>query len=126
MLNSTPLTTNIVTTDIERAKTFYRDILGLDLKNDYGPAVFFHAGGSPLFIYQRDAPTKADHTVANWDVEDVHATAKWLTSQGIEMERYPGMDQDELGVASLGDGAPEAAWFKDPDGNILGIVQPPS
>lgn len=126
MLNGTPLTTNIVTTDIARAKAFYTDILGLELKADYGPAAFFNAGGAPLFIYQRDAPTKADHTVANWDVPDVRATAKALAAKGVVFERYDGMTQDEDGIASLGEGAPQAAWFKDPDGNILGIVQPPS
>lgn len=124
MLN-TPITTNICTTDIARAKAFYAETLELDLKADYGSAAFFHAGGAPLFIYQRDAAPKADHTVANWDVDDIEATVAWLKSKGISMEKYEGMGQDENGIATR-DGGPRAAWFKDPDGNILGVVQPPA
>lgn len=126
MLAATPITTNICTTDIERAKAFYQDTLGLELKADYGPAAFFHAGGAPLFIYQREAPPKADHTVANWDVEDIRATVTWLRERGVQTIRYDGMDQDELGISKRGDNGPQAAWFHDPDGNILGIVQPPT
>ncbi|MGB0652077.1 MAG: VOC family protein [Thermoplasmatota archaeon] len=126
MLANTPITTNICTTDIQRAVAFYRDTLGLEQKADYGSAAFFHAGGAPLFIYQREGAPKADHTVANWDVDDIEATVDWLVGQGVKMERFDGFDQDARGISQYQEGGPKAAWFKDPDGNILGVVQPPS
>jgi len=123
MFNS-PITTNIATTDLTKAKKFYTETLGLKVTQDWGQALRLDAGGAPLFIYQREKPPQADHTVASWDVPDVRQYVKSLSNKGIKFEMYEGMDQDAAGIASWGDDGPKTAWFKDPDGNILGLMQP--
>ncbi len=107
--------------DLERALKFYEGKLGLKvLSRDPSPGAVLEAGGgSRLYLYQRGA-TKADHTVASFKVDDVEATVKVLKEKGIVFEEYdmPGLKTDE-GVATMGD--LKAAWFKDTEGNILGL-----
>lgn len=126
MFADKPLLTNICTTDIQKAKAFYGGTLGMKLVGDFGEAATFESAGAMLFIYQRDAPPKADHTVANWEVTDIHEAVAALREKGVQMERYEGMDQDETGISARSDNGPWAAWFKDPDGNTLAVIQPPA
>ncbi len=122
---TTPITTNIVTTDSNKAKAFYPEALGLELVTDYGEAAQFNAGGAPLFVYQRPTPPTSDATIASWTVPNIHEVVQELSGKGIEFERYEGFDQDEHGIAARSENGPWAAWFKDPDGNILGLTQMP-
>ena len=109
--------------DISRARKFYEDKLGLKvLAEDQSPGLVLGAGkGTLLYIYQR-GQTKADHTVVEFEVDDIEAEVKELRSRGVQFEEY---DMPEMGIktvdgiASMGD--MKGAWFKDTEGNILAL-----
>lgn len=113
----------VATSDPERAKRFYRDTLGLHLVSEEIPfALVFDAHGTMLRVTIVDTVVSAGYTVFGWMVPDIVAAAKALSKAGIRFERYPSMQQDELGIWSSPGGA-RVAWFKDPDGNTLSISQ---
>ena len=113
----------IPTVDAERAKKFYRDTLGLPLVSDELPfALVFEANGTMLRVTVVQQLTPAAYTILGWKVPDIAVAAMALTQAGVHFERYPWMEQDELGIwTSPGDA--KVAWFKDPDGNTLSISQ---
>lgn len=123
MLANSPVVTTIPVTDVDRAKKFYSEVLGLQEQATPEPGgVLFVAGaGTKLFLYQR-GPSTADHTLASFNVTNIETTMADLRSKGVTFEEY---DMGEIktvnGVASMG--TTKAAWFKDPDGNILGLDQ---
>jgi catechol 2,3-dioxygenase-like lactoylglutathione lyase family enzyme len=113
----------VATSDPDRAKRFYRDTLGLHLVSEEIPfALVFDAHGTMLRVTIVDTVVSAGYAVLGWMVPDIVAAAKALSKAGIRFERYPGMQQDELGIWSSPGGA-RVAWFKDPDGNTLSISQ---
>lgn len=123
MLQDHPFSATLVTTDLERAKRFYTQTLGLKLKSeDQGPLFFEGPGGSSLMIYPRDDGPKSDHTQVHWWVSGLDKLVEGLSAKGVEFEKYPDMGQDERGVSRM-EGRPRAAWLKDPDGNILGLME---
>ncbi|MGA2076167.1 MAG: VOC family protein [Terriglobia bacterium] len=122
MLGSEKLMAFVATRDFGRAKEFYRDTLGLRLVNEDQFALVFDAGGTMLRITRVPELVPAKHTVLGWHVRDIVQTAKQLQEAQVALERYPGMQQDELGIWNSPSGA-RVAWFKDPDGNTLGITQ---
>ncbi len=110
-------------TDPERAKAFYRDMLGLPLIEEQLPfALVFDANGIMLRATPMKQVVPASFTILGWETTDIFATAQALAAAGVKFERYPNMGQDELGIWSA-PGAAKVAWFKDPDGNILSISQ---
>lgn len=111
--------------DVERAKVFYRDVLGLRLINEEPPfALVFDANGIMLRLGMALELPPAHGTVLGWQVPDIAATVKDLMDAGVGFERYPQMKQDELGIWTSPTGA-KVAWFKDPDGNILSVSEHP-
>jgi catechol 2,3-dioxygenase-like lactoylglutathione lyase family enzyme len=113
----------VATSDPDRAKKFYRDTLGLPLVSEELPfALVFDANGTTLRVTVVKQVTLAGYTVLGWKVPDIVAAAKALLSAGVRFERYPGMEQDGLGIWSSPAGT-KVAWFKDPDGNTLSISQ---
>ena len=108
--------------DLERAKKFYEEKLGLKvIKTDPSPGALLQAGeGTSIYIYQREA-TKADHTAASFTVKDVEATVKGLKAKGVVFEDVdvPGLKTVD-GVFTMGD--IKGAWFKDTEGNILAVT----
>jgi catechol 2,3-dioxygenase-like lactoylglutathione lyase family enzyme len=126
MLRDAPVVAILPAADIERAKRFYLETLDLRRADVPAPGndVIFECGeGTLLYIYEREAGTKADHTVAGWLVEDVEEVVEELGERGVVFERYdmPGLKTDERGIAEI-DGD-KTAWFKDPEGNILAITE---
>ena len=109
--------------DIDRARSFYEETLGL--KAASGPdALMFECGqGTMLAVYEHGAPTKADHTQVAWEVENIEEAVQGLGARGVVFEQYdlPGLKTDERGIASVG--TARGAWFKDTEGNILSVVQ---
>ncbi len=106
--------------NLERAKKFYQEKLGLKVvKEDPSPGALLESGGSYLYLYQR-AATKADHTVASFSVEDVESTMRELRNKGVKFEEYdlPNL-KTVRGLFSMD--SYKAAWFKDPEGNIIVI-----
>jgi catechol 2,3-dioxygenase-like lactoylglutathione lyase family enzyme len=113
----------VATADPDRAKKFYRDTLGLRLVSEQMPfALVFDAHGTMLRVTVVKSVAPAGYTVLGWQVPDIVAAVKALSEAGVRFERYPGMQQDELGIWSAPGGA-RVAWFKDADGNTLGISQ---
>jgi len=110
------------TADPAKAKAFYRDTLGLRLMSEDGFALAFDVQGVMLRVTTVKTVAVAPYTVLGWQVEDIAATAKALQEAGVELQRYPGLPQDELGVWQAPGGA-KVAWFHDPDGNTLSITQ---
>jgi catechol 2,3-dioxygenase-like lactoylglutathione lyase family enzyme len=112
----------VATRDPNRAKAFYRDILGLKLASEDRFALVFDAGGTKLRVTTVQELLPAQHTVLGWQVANLLAVAKSLHTKGVHFERYPGMQQNEMGIWNSPSGA-RVAWFKDPDGNTLSITQ---
>jgi catechol 2,3-dioxygenase-like lactoylglutathione lyase family enzyme len=111
--------------DVERAKEFYRDTLGLRLVSEEPPfAVVFDANGIMLRLGMAKQLPAAHGTVLGWSVPDVAAAVKDLNQAGVAFERFEGMKQDEFGIWASPSGA-RVAWFKDPDGNILSVTEFP-
>lgn len=111
--------------DIDAARHFYGGKLGLAVTEDMGGLRLALPGGTELFVYPSPAFTPAGYTALNFVVPDIEAAAAELTAAGIELERYDGMGQDELGIMrgkAIGQG-PDIAWFRDPAGNTLSIIQ---
>ena len=111
--------------DPKKAQAFYADTLGLDvtvLDEAMGLVQLDLAGGGRVLAYGKgDAHVPATFTILNFPVDDVEAAVTELTAKGVSFERYDGFDQDEQGI-SRGPG-PLIAWFKDPAGNILAVLE---
>ncbi len=113
--------TTAVSTDLDRSKAFYQ-ALGLKFEGEEG-GLNFAAGEHKLYIYPRDTPPKADHTLFTLEVDDVTAYLTELKQHGIEAARYPGFEQDELGISIEPQSGRKGAWVTDPDGNIIGLFE---
>jgi catechol 2,3-dioxygenase-like lactoylglutathione lyase family enzyme len=110
--------------DIAKARTFYGQTLGLDASDGpMGNLDLNLAGGTHVFIYPKENHEPATYTVLNFPVADVEKTVDQLTAKGVKFEHYgiPEFGQDKKGIAR-GDG-PAIAWFKDPAGNILSVLE---
>ncbi len=111
--------------DLDRAKQFYGQLLGLDVElSDMGLELRL-VGGSRVFLYQKDDHQPATYTALNFVVDDIDQAVDELADKGVQFEKYEGLYQDEKGIgrgiaAKIG---PDIAWFKDPAGNILSVLQ---
>jgi predicted enzyme related to lactoylglutathione lyase len=127
MFANTKATNGFAVDDIEAAKRFYGETLGLGvtvLSEEFGVTAIELAGGRTTLIYAKPDFTPATYTILNFEVDDVESAVDELASRGVGMERYEGFEQDEKGIAH-GPG-PRIAWFKDPAGNILSVLQQPT
>ena len=122
MLPRSRLMAFVATTDAERAKEFYEHVLGLTLVEEGPFALVFDADGTELRIQKVDAVLVPGYTVLGWEVESISAAVRKLGPRGVTFERYPGLDQDELGIWRSPDGH-QVAWFRDPDGHVLSLTQ---
>jgi catechol 2,3-dioxygenase-like lactoylglutathione lyase family enzyme len=122
MLESERLVAFVGTRDPGRAKEFYGGTLGLRLVSEDQFALVFDCGGTMLRVTRVPELGTAAYTVLGWRVRDIVSTAKRLQEAHVVLERYPGMQQDELGIWKSPSGA-RVAWFKDPDGNTLSITE---
>ena len=110
-------------TDLAAARIFFGDTLGLDVRDSREGLLELHVtGGTPVLVYPKPDHAPATFTVLNFPVADVEAAVDKLVAAGVEMERYPGVEQDAKGIAR-GGGGPSIAWFKDPAGNILSVLE---
>jgi catechol 2,3-dioxygenase-like lactoylglutathione lyase family enzyme len=123
LLKTSDIIAFVGVSDAGAARTFYRDTLGLTLVSEDGFALVFDANGTMLRVTLVPEVRPVNYTVLGWQVSDIIATAKLLNAAGVELQRYPGLnDRDELGIWTAPSGA-RIAWFKDPDGNVLSITQ---
>lgn len=120
MLNDSQVTANIPAADLERARSFYADKLGLTpAMENPGGLIYTTAGGTTFFLYQTEYAGRAGHTIAQFHVPDVADEVAGLRAKGVVFEHYdmPGVSWDG-DVARL-EGMGSAAWFKDSEDNIL-------
>jgi catechol 2,3-dioxygenase-like lactoylglutathione lyase family enzyme len=108
--------------DLEQAREFYGEALGLDVEliGDPGLLRIHLAGDREVLVYPKPDFEPATYTILNFPVDDVDAAVEGLAERGVTFEPYDGMEQDEKGV-SRGMG-PTIAWFKDPAGNVLAVL----
>jgi predicted enzyme related to lactoylglutathione lyase len=124
MLDESKAYSGFAVPDLEAAKNFYDEALGLSVKTLMDD-VLIQIGGDdrPVLVYQKDDHQPANYTILNFPVADVDAAVDQLAGRGVEFERYDGFNQDEKGIArpeEPGQG-PTIAWFTDPAGNILAV-----
>lgn len=124
MLGSSMIVATIPVTDLDRAKQFYAEALGLPILWENPASVRFDCGGgSQLSIFRR-GPSTADHTVAHFEVSDIEATVSDLEGRGVVFLDYTDGPLQTTGhIAQLGPA--RGAWLRDPDGNTLGLRQAP-
>jgi len=122
MLSDYEVIAFIQTIQPEKAKAFYRDILGLKFEEDDPFALVFWAGRTMLRIQKVREITPLPFTALGWNVPDIRATMAKLSSKGVEFERYEGLSQDAAGIWLTPSGT-SICWFKDPDGNTLSLTQ---
>ena len=106
--------------DVPRAKQFYGETLGLNVTDEMGGLALHLGGGGNVYLYPKDNHVPATFTVLNFPVADVEEAVDRLTEAGVSFERYDGIEADEKGI-HRGEG-PTIAWFKDPAGNILSVL----
>jgi catechol 2,3-dioxygenase-like lactoylglutathione lyase family enzyme len=108
--------------DIAKAQQFYGKTLGLDVAEDSGGLTLKLAGGTHILIYPKPNHSPATFTILNFPVPDIEAAVAGLKERGVTFERYdqPDIKTDEKGIHR---GGPLIAWFKDPAGNILSVIE---
>ncbi len=122
MLTNSPLYAGFAVDDLERAKSFYADTLGARVI-DIGGLLSLQAGnGYAVLIYPKPSHVPAEHTILNFPVDDIEAAVDELRAAGVEFEQYDEgpIKTNEKGIATPG---PKQAWFRDPAGNILSVIE---
>jgi predicted enzyme related to lactoylglutathione lyase len=110
--------------DIAKAREFYGETLGVKTRvvdEQYGLLSLEIAGDRGTLVYQKPDHTPAEYTILNFPVDDIDAAVDQLAERGVSFERYEGFDQDEKGI--FRGGGPFIAWFRDPAGNVLSVLQ---
>ena len=107
--------------DIAAAKRFYGETLGMEVSEEDGMLTLHLAGGARVLVYPKPNHEPASFTVLNFPVSDIDAAVEQLTAAGVTFEHYEGMNQDARGI--MRDQGPPIAWFKDPAGNVLAVLE---
>jgi catechol 2,3-dioxygenase-like lactoylglutathione lyase family enzyme len=107
--------------DLEQARDFYGQTLGLRTSEQNGLLTLHLAGDRDTLVYPKPGHVPAGYTILNFPVDDIDEAVDALAARGVRFERYEGLDQDEKGI-SRGRG-PSIAWFTDPSGNVLSVLQ---
>ena len=121
MLGSSKLIAFVGTTNPQKARDFYQNVIGLSFIADEPFALVFHADAVMVRIFKVEALTPAPYTVLGWNVADIDGMIRSLSARGVVFERFPNLEQ-ETGVWVSPNRA-RVAWFKDPDGNVLSLTQ---
>lgn len=120
MFENTRAFSGFAVDDIDAARKFYGDTLGLNVSEQNGLLILHIAGDRDTLIYPKPNHVPATYTILNFPVDDIEVAVDELTKRGVAFERYEGMSQDERGIQR--GGGPDIAWFKDPAGNILSVL----
>jgi predicted enzyme related to lactoylglutathione lyase len=121
MFTETKAFSGFAVPDIAAAKAFYGDTLGINVSEDHGLLTLHVAGDRPTLVYPKPDHVPASYTILNFPVDDIDAAVDELVARGIEILRYEGMEQDDRGIMRAG--GPYIAWFTDPAGNVLSVLQ---
>lgn len=122
MLGKADATPMIAVTDLDRARRFYEETLGLKTKDEWGAGFTLESGDTLVNIYKSEFAGTNKATALNFDVDDIEEEVGVLKEKGVFFEQYnvPGLEQ--RGDLYVGEGM-KTAWFKDPDGNILSLIE---
>ena len=107
--------------DLDQARHFYGDTLGIPASEQNGLMTLQLAGGRDTLVYPKPDHVPATYTILNFVVDDIDKAVDELAGRGVQFERYEGAEQDEKGINR--GGGPYIAWFRDPAGNILAVLQ---
>jgi catechol 2,3-dioxygenase-like lactoylglutathione lyase family enzyme len=124
MFTNTKAYSGFAVDDLQKAQEFYGETLGLKttmLDEENGLLSLELAGDRPTLVYRKPDFTPATYTILNFPVDDIDEAVDGLAARGVRFERYDAFEQDEKGI-SRGNG-PQIAWFKDPAGNLLSVLQ---
>jgi catechol 2,3-dioxygenase-like lactoylglutathione lyase family enzyme len=122
MFRDSPAFSGFAVKDLDAARSFYGETLGLRVEVQEMGVLALHLGsGATVMVYPKPDHVPATYTVLNFPVPDVDVAVDGLTAVGVRMERYEGFDQDAKGIARDERG-PTIAWFTDPSGNILAVL----
>jgi len=121
MFENTKAFSGFSVNDLEAAKKFYGEVLGLKTSERYGLLTLHLAGGRDTLVYPKPDHSPATYTILNFAVDDIDAAVDELISRGVELVKYNGLGQDDKGINRAG--GPYIAWFNDPAGNILAVLQ---
>jgi len=125
MLGDRKATSGFAVKDLDAAREFYEGTLGVEvevLTEEFGVTALKLAGGDVL-MYANPEMTPASYTMLNFEVEDIDATVDGLAERGVSFKRYEGFDHDEKGIVRAP--GPQIAWFEDPSGNVISVLQQP-
>jgi catechol 2,3-dioxygenase-like lactoylglutathione lyase family enzyme len=125
MLGETKATSGFAVKDLDAAREFYEGTLGLRVEvfsEEFGVTALKLNGGDVL-MYRSPEMAPASYTMLNFEVDDIDATVEALGERGVEIKRYEGFDHDENGIVRAP--GPSIAWFEDPSGNIIAVMQQP-
>ena len=122
MLASSKVIGLVPTKDSTTARAFYEGKLGFQFVSDDPFALVLRAGETMVRIAKAQNFTPAPYTVLGWEVRDIEAVVRWLQERGVVFEKYPFVQDQELGIWTA-PGGNKVAWFKDPDGNVLSVSQ---
>jgi catechol 2,3-dioxygenase-like lactoylglutathione lyase family enzyme len=121
MFTNTKAFSGFAVDDVDKAREFYGETLGLKTSEENGLLTLHIADDRPTMLYPKPGHTPAEYTILNFPVDDIEQAVDDLTARGVEFERYEGFDQDERGI--FHGGGPLIAWFKDPAGNVLSVIK---
>jgi catechol 2,3-dioxygenase-like lactoylglutathione lyase family enzyme len=121
MFTNTKAFSGFAVDDVKKAREFYGETLGIETSEEHGIMTLHLAGARDTIVYPKPDHTPATYTILNFPVGDIDQAVDELAARGVRTERYPGFDQDEKGV--FRGGGPYIAWFKDPAGNVLSVLQ---
>ncbi len=126
MVRENKISAVLVSTDLERARSFYEDKVGLELSEETikNHLVFQCGDGTSLLIYGRPSGNRADHTQVRFWSDDVEKDVEELVANGIEFEEYDTETFKTVNHVVTTEGIGRSAWFKDPDGNTIALFQP--
>jgi catechol 2,3-dioxygenase-like lactoylglutathione lyase family enzyme len=120
MLATSKLMGFVPTKDSKKAREFYEGKLGFQFVSDDDFALVVKAGDTMIRVSKARDFTPAPYTVLGWEVKDIEAIVRWLKGRGVAFEKYPFVQDQDLGIWTAHSGD-RVAWFKDPDGNVLGV-----
>jgi len=124
MLTDSKAFSGFAVDDLQKAREFYGDVLGLNvsvLDENTGLLTLHLAGDRDTLIYQKPGHSPAEYTILNFPVADIDQAVSELSERGVRFETYDGFEQDEKGV--FRGAGPKIAWFKDPAGNVLAVLE---
>ena len=123
MFKDTKAFSGFAVDDLDKARAFYEGTLGLEVSTEMGLLNLLLDGGArPTLVYPKPDFEPATYTILNFPVDDIDAAVDALTERGVAFEIYEGFGQDEKGIARSDEGPP-IAWFRDPAGNILSVLE---